>query len=75
MLYNQLLFYVSLFDTTKAMESVATSANKEELQAIAMHNQGLYSEISTMLNEYLDKCGRRYVDLTSLFSFMKKLAV
>lgn len=77
MLYNQLLYYRSIFDTSKALESAKglPAARAEELQAIALRNQSLYSEILAMLEAYLDKCGRRYVDLGGLFSFMSKLVL
>lgn len=77
MLYNQLLYYRSIFDSSKALESAKSlsGSRAEELQAIALRNQPLYQEILSMLEAYLDKCGRRYVDLGGLFSFMNKLVL
>jgi hypothetical protein len=40
-----------------------------------MHNKAAFAEIHAMVHSYMNKCGRRYVDMGSLFSFMQKLNV
>jgi DNA polymerase alpha subunit A len=47
----------------------------EEAQALALHNKGAFDQIHSMINGYLDRCARRYIDMKSLFGFMEKLKV
>jgi DNA polymerase alpha subunit A len=47
----------------------------EEAQALALHNKSAFEQIHGMINGYLDRCARRYIDMKSLFGFMEKLQV
>lgn len=88
-LYNQLLFYRHLFDTEKALSEVRGSARygksphsgdperadtvSEEISALAIANKQTFSALVTAVDNYLDRNGRRFVDMKGLFGFMEKL--
>ncbi|KAJ9107960.1 hypothetical protein QFC20_003645 [Naganishia adeliensis] len=74
-LYNQLLYYAYLFDVEKAISATRGTSKSEEAQALALHNKGAFDQIHGMINGYLDRCARRYIDMKSLFGFMEKLKV
>ncbi|KAJ9098951.1 hypothetical protein QFC19_006175 [Naganishia cerealis] len=74
-LYNQLLYYAYLFDTEKAITVTRGTAKAEEARALALHNKAAFDQIHGMINGYLDRCARRYIDMKSLFGFMEKLRV
>lgn len=42
---------------------------------LALHNKATFDQIHGMVNGYLDRCARRYIDMKSLFGFMEKLKV
>ncbi|CCM02599.1 uncharacterized protein FIBRA_04702 [Fibroporia radiculosa] len=69
-LYTQLRYYSSLFDGKKALDA-ATGARKEELSALVNVQAEFLHAMSATVDKYLDQCGRRWVNLTQLFSFMK----
>jgi hypothetical protein len=47
----------------------------EEARALALHNKATFDQIHGMVNGYLERCARRYIDMKSLFGFMEKLQV
>lgn len=67
-LYNQLRFYAFLFDTQKAL---ANAKGKDEITGVITKNVELFQTMSDTVEKYMDNCARRWVDLGSLFSFMK----
>ncbi|EMD39179.1 hypothetical protein CERSUDRAFT_112852 [Gelatoporia subvermispora B] len=69
-LYNQLRFYASLFDVDKALKST-TGARADEIRALADVQGDFFRAMLAAVNKYLDQCGRRWVELSGLFSFMK----
>ncbi|KDR67668.1 hypothetical protein GALMADRAFT_146949 [Galerina marginata CBS 339.88] len=69
-LYNQLRFYGSLFDTDKALEAVKKSNTHDTVQAIIAKNQALLRNLADCVDKHLNNCGRRWVDLGSIFSQM-----
>ncbi|ORX36128.1 hypothetical protein BD324DRAFT_642777 [Kockovaella imperatae] len=75
MLYNQLLYYASLFDVHKAMDNVRGTGRFEEINALANANAAAFAELAAVTDKYLDKNGRRYVDMGGLFKFMEKFKI
>jgi hypothetical protein len=49
--------------------------SSEEINALVMHNRETFSEIKAMIDSYLNKNGRRYVSMDSLFGFMSRMAL
>jgi DNA polymerase alpha subunit A len=80
MLYNQLLYYDMLFDIEKAKKKTSEEdigifllifeLMKEIIRALAEQNREGFDIIRGVVAKYLDKCGRRYVDLGGIFHFM-----
>lgn len=84
MMYNQLLYFSSLFDVEKAKEK-SKGAEKGELfrrnivnrdsltvfvdqvLALAEHNRIRFETLKSAVERYLDKCGRQWVAMDSLF--------
>jgi len=69
-LYTQLRFYSSLFDAEKARK-LTTGARQDEVKALIGTQGNFLQAMSETVDKYLDQCGRRWVNLSSLFSFMK----
>ncbi|KAK4685136.1 DNA polymerase alpha subunit A, partial [Tremellales sp. Uapishka_1] len=72
-LYNQLLFYLSLFDAEKALSTVNGSGRFEEIKALTTANQAAFTQLAAVADKYLDRNGRRYVDMKGLFGFMERI--
>ncbi|SZF03580.1 unnamed protein product [Blumeria hordei] len=66
MIYNQLLYFMSLFEVDKAKDKCA-EAEREQLTALAEHNRNRFEILRGITNGYLDKCGRQWVSMDSLF--------
>jgi DNA polymerase alpha subunit A len=81
-LYNQLLYFDSLFDVDKAKKNgvlpykpapgdeAHEPLSSTAIDAIAEHNRTRFSSSRRVVGSYLENCGRRYVDMHSIFSFM-----
>jgi len=82
-MYNQLVYFASLWDVDKARakaQSGATgvggegnagalsAAEQERIKALAEHNRVRFSTIKDVVDKYLDKCGRQWVAMDTLFS-------
>lgn len=67
-LYNQLLYFDSLFDSDKA-KKVASGVDAEAIKVSAELNRVRFEGFRVLIASYLRKCGRRYVDMNSVFSF------
>ncbi|WVQ68773.1 uncharacterized protein L199_006982 [Kwoniella botswanensis] len=74
-LYNQLLYYRSLFDGEKAISNARGSARFEEIRALVLPNTALFAQLVNVTDKYLDKNGRRFVDMKSLFGFMERIKI
>ncbi|RSH90080.1 DNA-directed DNA polymerase alpha catalytic subunit pol1 [Saitozyma podzolica] len=72
-LYNQLLYYHHLFDAEKALVETRGSGRHEEIRALAKANQTSFSLVTAVADRYLDRNGRRYVDMRGLFGFMERI--
>ncbi|KAF4610852.1 hypothetical protein D9613_006632 [Agrocybe pediades] len=69
-LYNQLRYFVSLFDGEKAM-NLAPPNRREEIAAIVLKNQVLLGTLTECVERHLNNCGRRWIDLSAIFSAMR----
>lgn len=67
-LYNQLLYFDHLFDADKARK-LATGAVEERARALAEQNRARFETTRSLVASYLKKCGRRYVDMSNIFSY------
>ncbi|KAK6069651.1 DNA polymerase alpha catalytic [Seiridium cupressi] len=77
--YNQLCYFASLWDVAKAKTKVKSgevdveedkklsATEKEEIDALAGHNEKRFSTVQGVVEKYLDKCGRRWVAMDTLF--------
>ncbi|TVY92235.1 DNA polymerase alpha catalytic subunit [Lachnellula willkommii] len=74
MIYNQLLYFASLFDVEKA-KMAAKGTDKEKVMALAEHNRVKFSTLKGVVEKYLDKCGRQWVAMDSLFGRLGFTAV
>ncbi|TCD69077.1 DNA-directed DNA polymerase alpha catalytic subunit pol1 [Steccherinum ochraceum] len=68
MLYTQLRYYSYLFDGKRAASS---TTRKDETLALVNVQAAFLRTMTVTVEKYLDQCGRRWVELGSLFSFMK----
>ncbi|KAH8821609.1 hypothetical protein F5884DRAFT_768460 [Xylogone sp. PMI_703] len=66
MMYNQLLYFATLFDVEKA-KSAARGTDRERVQALAEHNRVRFGTLKGIVEKYLDKCGRQWVAMDTLF--------
>lgn len=82
MMYNQLLYFSSLFDVEKAKSNARgtekgidynfwfepyTNGMIEIISALAEHNRVRFGTLKGVVEKYLDKCGRQWVAMDSLF--------
>ncbi|WWC67483.1 uncharacterized protein I206_101391 [Kwoniella pini CBS 10737] len=74
-LYNQLLYYRSLFDGEKAISNARGSQRFEEIRALVLPNTALFGQLVQVTDKYLDKNGRRFVDMKGLFGFMERIKI
>lgn len=89
-IYNQLVYFASLWDVDKARakaQSGATgvggegnagalsAAEQERIKALAEHNRSRFSTVKGVVDKYLDKCGRQWVAMDTLFSKLGFVAV
>lgn len=80
-LYNQLLYFNSVFDVDKAKHNelkpiydFAEDKHPQKLpsgqvEALAEQNRELFGYCQEVVQKYLADCGRRYVDMGSIFDF------
>ena len=102
MMYNQLLYFQSLWDVDKAKARANAQASAEQkgtwptiihtplppgrgdndrwlmahadtIVALAEHNRERFATLKGVVDRYLDKCGRQWVAMDSLFGFALKL--
>ncbi|AET40163.1 DNA-directed DNA polymerase alpha catalytic subunit POL1 Ecym_5409 [Eremothecium cymbalariae DBVPG len=83
-LYNQLLYFDSLFDIEKNKKQelkplylpndadIPTDLlNSSQIAALSEQNRETFNINRSVVQKYLDQCGRRYVDMGDIFDFMK----
>ncbi|ODV79516.1 uncharacterized protein CANTADRAFT_26410 [Suhomyces tanzawaensis NRRL Y-17324] len=82
-LYNQLLYFDSIFDVEKAkqmklrpiynsydQDKVPEQLSSASIHALAEHNRHLLETCEGVVQKYLVDCGRRYVNMGTIFGFM-----
>lgn len=82
-LYNQLLYFDSLFDCEKNkkqelkpiylpddLDYPKEQLTESSIKALTEQNRELMETGRSVVQKYLNDCGRRYVDMTSIFDFM-----
>ncbi|KAI9758865.1 MAG: hypothetical protein M4579_002748 [Chaenotheca gracillima] len=74
MMYNQLLYFQGLWDVEKAKSKATTQGGekKDQILALAEHNRDRFATLKGVVDRYLEKCGRQWVDMHSLFGFVPK---
>jgi DNA polymerase alpha subunit A len=74
--YNQLVYFAGLWDVEKARVGAADAASsgssggasREEILALAEHNRVRFGTVKGVVDRYLDKCGRQWVAMDTLFT-------
>lgn len=72
-MYNQLLYFAGLWDVEKVKAQVAKEGNgekKDSLAALVEFNRTRFGTVRGVVEGYLKKCGRQWVEMDSLFRFM-----
>lgn len=70
-LYNQLRYLSDLFDSDKLLKFSTGSSDAEVIKSCILQNSEFLATMSAAVEKYLDQCGRRWIDMASVFSFMK----
>ncbi|KAH9884539.1 hypothetical protein F4778DRAFT_553714 [Xylariomycetidae sp. FL2044] len=88
--YNQLMYLASLWDVEKARAKAQSgaaglggegnagslsAAEKERVLALAEHNRRRFDTVKGVVDRYLDKCGRQWVAMDTLFGKLGFTAV
>ncbi|KAL1957308.1 hypothetical protein VTO42DRAFT_6097 [Malbranchea cinnamomea] len=71
-LYNQLLYFASLWDVDRAKAAAAketSTEKKEKILALAEWNRTRFATLKGVVDAYLKKCGRQWVEMDVLFKF------
>lgn len=81
-MYNQLVYFASLWDVEKARAKATSgatglggqgnggslsAAERERVLALAEHNRVRFTTVKNVVDRYLDKCGRQWVAMDTLF--------
>ncbi|KAF7587264.1 DNA polymerase alpha catalytic subunit [Aspergillus hancockii] len=72
-LYNQLLYFAGLWDVDKARVAAGKEASgekKDSVAALVEFNRTRFGTIKGVVDGYLKKCGRQWVEMDGLFRFM-----
>ncbi|KAK5988868.1 DNA polymerase alpha catalytic subunit [Cladobotryum mycophilum] len=73
-IYNQLVYFASLWDVDKARAKAGDQTNdlsnsdRDKILALAEHNRVRFSTVKAVVDKYLDKCGRQWVAMDTLFT-------
>ncbi|OAQ99209.1 hypothetical protein LLEC1_04889 [Akanthomyces lecanii] len=73
-IYNQLVYFATLWDVDRARgrataaDSAMASQDREKVLALAEHNRVRFGTVKGVVDRYLDKCGRQWVAMDSLFA-------
>lgn len=72
-MYNQLLYFASLWDVDKARAAAqkeASGEKKDSVSALVEFNRVRFGTVKGVVDAYLKKCGRQWVEMDGLFRFM-----
>lgn len=78
-MYNQLVYLASLWDVDKARAKAGAGAGehaaaavdhekRDKILALAEHNRTRFGTVKGVVDRYLDKCGRQWVAMDTLFA-------
>lgn len=72
-IYNQLVYFASLWDVEKTKASAESGSDlsreeKDKIFALAEHNRVRFDTVKGVVDKYLDKCGRQWVAMDTLFA-------
>lgn len=69
-IYNQLVYFASLFDVDKARTKAEAEAAeaKDKIIVRAEKNRTRFGTVKGVVDRYLDKCGRQWVAMDTLFA-------
>ncbi|KAJ7574363.1 hypothetical protein C8J56DRAFT_839134 [Mycena floridula] len=70
-LYTQLRYFSYLFDMEKAVKASTGTQYQEAVSVLAQQNADFLNSMSGCVEKYLNYCGRRWVEMSNIFSFMK----
>lgn len=84
-IYNQLAYFASLWDVEKAKARASGASGKDEgdevtpeakekIVVLAEHNRVRFGTVKSVVDRYLDKCGRQWVAMDTLFAKLGFLA-
>jgi DNA polymerase alpha subunit A len=77
-LYNQLLYFASLFDVDKAKKSLGKvgvdAEERQKLEILAENSRERFGTARDVVNGYLERNGRQWVQMDSLFGFATRSA-
>lgn len=70
-MYNQLLYFRGLWDVDKEGKAVAKEdgEEREKLKALVEWNRGRFDTCRSVVEGYLKRCGRVWVQMDGLFGF------
>jgi len=74
-IYDQLRYYASLFDADKILQRATGSPDSGAVSAVLNNNNIFLHSMADIVSKYLDECGRKWVDLGSIFGAMRLLKV
>ena len=78
-IYNQLVYFASLWDVDRARNKASeTQKDCANINAMAEHNRVRFGTVKGVVDKYLEKCGRQWVAMDTLFAklgFNKMLAI
>jgi DNA polymerase alpha subunit A len=67
--YTQLVYLASLFDVDRARKGAKQEADvAERVRALGEHNRVRFGTVKGAVEKYLDKCGRQWVAMDTLFA-------
>ncbi|GAA5986163.1 hypothetical protein JCM11641_004732 [Rhodosporidiobolus odoratus] len=70
-LYDQLLYFDTILDSEKALLKAAGTPQQDDIVARVQCNRSSLDALRKVVTKHLEKNGRRWVSMESLFSFMK----
>jgi DNA polymerase alpha subunit A len=81
MLYNQLLYTSSIFDVDRAWEKIEKEGRegviggekKEKIKILVENNRDRFETVKDVVRGYLEKNGRQWVQMDTLFGFALKV--
>lgn len=72
-IYNQLLYFASLWDVDKAKDVAGERSEvgaelRDRITSAAEYNRNRFATVKGVVDGYLDKCGRQWVAMDTLFA-------